>query len=123
MFGEFVRKRRLEMGLSLRAFCMKHSEDPSNWSKMERGILRPPTDYSRLLEIAGYLDFGDSGPEKQKLFDLASAERGQIPDDIMAESDLVANLPVLFRTLRGDVAEEDELMRLADLIRKARAKA
>lgn len=123
MFGELVKARRLELGLSLRAFCMRHNEDPSNWSKMERGLLRPPVDYTRLLQIAGYLELTDGDTRRQQIFDLANAERGRIPEDIMSEAELVANLPVLFRTLRGDVPEEDELLRLADLIRKARTKA
>ena len=37
-FGEHIKARRLEMGLSLRAFCLKNNEDPSNWSKLERGL-------------------------------------------------------------------------------------
>jgi len=107
------------MGFSLRAFCQKAGEDPSNWSKMERGIIGAPTEYSRLLEIAKHLDIADD-ERKQELFDLASAERGRIPKDIMTEQELVSNLPVVFRTLRGEVPTEEELLKLADKIRKAR---
>ena len=121
MFGEFIKQRRLELGLSLRAFCIKHAEDPSNWSKMERGILGPPTEYSRLLEIAHHLKLDDKAG-KQKIFDLAAAERGRVPEDIMSEKKLVENLPVVFRTLRGEAPTEEELLKLADLIRKARSR-
>jgi len=30
-FGVFVKKRRGELNLSLRAFCRRHDIDPSNW--------------------------------------------------------------------------------------------
>jgi transcriptional regulator with XRE-family HTH domain len=119
MFGKFIRKRRLDLGLSLRAFCMKYSEDPSNWSKMEREVLGPPTDYARLLQIAHYLELSDES-SKRELFDLAAAERGRVPGDIMSDAQLVENLPVVFRTLRGEAPTEEELVKLADLIRKSR---
>lgn len=101
---------------------MKWGEDPSNWSKMERGILSPPTDFTRLQEIADRLGLSDDEALKRELFDLANAERGRIPEDIMSEEELVANLPVVFRTLRGEAPTEKELLRLADLIRESRTK-
>ena len=119
MFGEFLKKRRLELGLSLRAFCLKYNEDPGNWSKMERAILPPPIDYSRLFQISKYLELDEKS--KQEFFDLANAERGRIPEDIMSEEKLVSNLHVIFRTLRGEPPTEEELMKLADNIRKARS--
>ena len=36
-----------------------------------------------------------------QLFDLAAAERGQVPEDIMSDEELVDKLPVLFRTMRA----------------------
>jgi len=45
-----------------------------------------------------------------------------IPEDIMSKEKLVSNLPVIFRTLRGEPPTEEELVKLADNIRKARTK-
>ncbi|MCX7044897.1 MAG: helix-turn-helix transcriptional regulator [Candidatus Sumerlaeota bacterium] len=122
MFGDFIKKRRLELNLSLRAFCLKTGEDPSNWSKMERGILGPPEDYTRLLQIARNLEFEDGSEDSRHLFDLASADRGRIPPDIMNEAELVANLPAVFRTMRGESPTEEELIRLAEIFRRERTK-
>ncbi len=47
MFGDYLKSRRLERDLTLRDFCRSAGEDPSNWSKVERGILPPPTDEAR----------------------------------------------------------------------------
>jgi transcriptional regulator with XRE-family HTH domain len=118
-FGEHIKQRRLEMGLSLRAFCAQHSEDPSNWSKLERGMLSPPDSSARLLAIGHYLCYEDDSQQMREFFDLAQIERGQIPRDILENSALMDKLPLVFRTIRGDVPTEDELMRLADIIREA----
>lgn len=117
-FGEHVKSRRLELGLSLRNFCLKLQEDPSNWSKLERGLLPPPDKYERLLQIGHYLGYEAESPEMQGFFDLASISKGKIPRDIQDDSRLMEKLPLVFRTLR-DTPTEEELMRLADLIRGA----
>jgi transcriptional regulator with XRE-family HTH domain len=117
MYGEMIKKRRLDFGLSLRAFCLKFGEDPSNWSKLERGLLKPPAEPQRLQEIADRLEYPKGSRERQAFLDLADAERGRIPQDIMSEEDLVSNLPIVFRTLRGDAPTEEELRRLASLKR------
>ena len=40
-FGEFIKKRRLELGYSLSRFCLAHKFCPSHLSKMERGAIKP----------------------------------------------------------------------------------
>lgn len=116
-FGEHIRERRLGMGLSLRAFCQKHNEDPSNRSKLERGILAPPDSYERILKIGLHLDYEEDSPEMRDLFDLAAVDRGRIPQDIQNDAEAMEKLPLVFRTLRGTPTEE-ELMRLADIVRE-----
>lgn len=117
-FGEHIKARRLDMGLSLRAFCLKHGEDPSNWSKLERGLMPPPESYARILQIGLYLGYEEDSPEMMDFFDLASLDRGNIPQDIRSDAELMDKLPLVFRTLRGTPSEA-QLMRLADIIRGA----
>ncbi len=117
-FGEHIKERRLEMGLSLRSFCTQHGEDPSNWSKLERGMAPPPESFERILQIGQYLDYVEDSPEMQRLFDLASIGRGALPPDIRKDKALMDKLPLVFRTLR-DAPTESDLMRLADIIRDA----
>ncbi len=51
-------------------------------------------------------------------FDLAAADLGQIPEDLMKDERLLKSLPLLFRTVRdGEVSEED-LKRLIEAMRK-----
>lgn len=117
-FGEHIKQKRLGMDLSLRAFCLKHGEDPSNWSKMERGMIPPPESFDRLLKIGRYFGYEDDSPAMRDLFDLASIDQGRFPQDIQNDTAFMEKLPLVFRTLRGN-PDEEELMKLADIIREA----
>lgn len=119
MFGALIKERRLQMGLSLRAFCQRFAEDPGNWSRMERGLLPPPLDSSRMHQIATYLAIPMDSEEFERLVDLAHADRGRVPESIMGDEKLVKLLPVMFRTIRKEPPTDDELFKLADKIREA----
>lgn len=115
-FGEFIRERRLALDLSLRAFCDSFGEDPSNWSKMERGLLLPPAAKERLSQIAERLNI-TTEEDLQRFFDLSDMARQRIPDDIAANEEWMAKLPVVFRTVRGEVPTEESLLDLANLLK------
>ena len=115
-FGEMLKARRLELGLSLRAFCQKYGEDPSNWSKLERGLAHPPTQFEHLNRIRKHLRYGEDSHEARELFEIASIGRGEIPDSVLANEKLMEKLPLVFRTISERPSEED-LMRLADIVR------
>jgi transcriptional regulator with XRE-family HTH domain len=48
MFGEIIKNKRLDHEMTLREFCRQLDEDPSNWSKIERGLNPPPKDEKKL---------------------------------------------------------------------------
>jgi len=121
MFGEYVRGIRLQKRIGLREFCLKSGRDASNWSKLERGVLPPPQDQDSLEAIAGDLGLKRGSPEWYKLFDLAAAERGRLPADIMEDEKLLESLPAFFRTLRGQKPTGEELAKVVELIRPAAA--
>lgn len=121
-FGDFVRARRAEMGVPLRVFCEDNGIDPSNWSKIERGRMAPPQGET-LERYAKALKVKKGSAEWFELFDLASAETGRIPPDL-AESEIAARLPILFRTLRehakdGGRDTKKLLQDLKDVVRKS----
>jgi transcriptional regulator with XRE-family HTH domain len=118
-FGEFVREQRLKQGLTLRDFCKKFEHDPSNWSKIERGLLPPPNDETMLSEWALQLGLKKGDSDWYRFFDFAALEKGKIPHDIMNDEELVKALPVFFRTLRGQKPTEEELKNLAETLRGA----
>ena len=102
-FGEFVRARRAKLEVPLRQFCEANEIYPSNWSKLERGLLSPPQGET-LERYAKALKLKKGSPEWFEFCDLASAETGRIPPDL-ADSEFAAKLPVLFRTLRANARD------------------
>lgn len=122
MFGDFIRETRIKNGIGLREFCLTHRHDPSNWSKLERGILPPPADKAVLERWAQQLRIEKGSNDWQTLFDLASVTRGELPDYIKSDAALLQELPVFFRTLSGQKPNKLELKRLANLMRGTKKK-
>ena len=116
MFTETVKSLRLEKRLTLRDFCEKVGLDPSNWSKIERGVNPPPGDVGLLERLAEF--FGLSGVEKLEFIDAAALQRKEIPPDVADNVILQKALPAFFRAARGHELSEKELAELADDIRK-----
>jgi len=116
-FAELVRKRRAELRLGLRAFCIKCELDPSNWSKIERGLAMAPKDTIVIGKIRRALQYAKDTAEAAALSDCAFIVQGRIPADIVKDKELAAKLPVFFRSVRGDKHSPGELRKLAELIR------
>ncbi len=117
-FGQFVKSLRSQQNLGLREFCLKFSHDPSNWSKVERGVLAPPKAQELLEEMATQLGLRKGDKNWFIFFDLASVAQGVIPEDILSDESLVQKLPIFFRTIRGEKPTKEELKALAALLRK-----
>jgi transcriptional regulator with XRE-family HTH domain len=116
-FGSYFKEKRLKLDLSLREFCLKYGLDPGNLSKLERGILPPPTSSQKLEEYASCLQIVKGSDEWFEFFDLASSEAGKIPPDLMSDQELVNKLPLFFRTVRGQKVPREDLEELIKLIR------
>ena len=118
-FGEFFRGLRERRNMPLRQFCSANGYDPGNISRLERGLLSPPTADEKLRDYARALKIKKGSDEWITFFDLAAVARREIPEDIMADEELVKRLPLVFRTLRGQKVDEKELEALVDRVRKA----
>jgi transcriptional regulator with XRE-family HTH domain len=119
-FGSyFARLRRERTRLSLRQFCDRHGFDPGNISKLERGRLSPPQSLEVLEKYARALGLKKGSDEWYEFFDLAAAARGEIPADILEDTEVVSHLPILFRTLRGERVPNKQLKKLIEIIRRA----
>lgn len=103
--------------MGLREFCSTVELDPSRWSKVERGTMQPPKDDELLKKVASALKIPKSGAEWARFRDLAIFGRGEIPEDLMEDKELVACLPLVFRTLGREKPTKAQLLSLADLIR------
>jgi len=117
-FGSFFESLRQRNSLTLREFCKQAGADPANISRMERGSVTPPKSRDILERYASTLGLESGTDDWYTFFDLASAQQGVMPEDIMNDEELVKRLPAFFRTLRGQKPTADEMKRIAEKIRK-----
>ncbi len=91
--------------------------DPSNYSKIERGRLQPPPPdklgrYLHLLGIPG------GSEDDKELRRLAAIGRGQIPPALLSDEQVMAKLPIFFRTLEGGPIDEALLEELYNTLKR-----
>ena len=118
-FGGYLRQLRLHRGVSLRDFCLRVNADPSNYSKLERGLLYPPEDGTRTEEFGRALDLAPDSPEVRELHRLAALGRGMVPPAVLTDRELAGKLPLFFRTIEGEPVDEDKLEEVIAMIREA----
>jgi transcriptional regulator with XRE-family HTH domain len=118
LFGDFFKKKRRDLGLSLREFCRRNGFDPGNISRIERGLLSPPQTYEKRLEYAKALGISEGTDEWLEFCDLATVSAGKIPEDMVSNREFMNALPILFRTARRKELNEQELRELLDKIRR-----
>lgn len=119
MFGIFVKEKRLEKNLSLREFCRRLGEDASNWSKIEREVMKPPKDKEKLERIADILDIEKGSKDWDTLSDYADIDWEKIPDYVMrSEEEVLKLLPIFFRTIGSIKPTSDELDELIENLQK-----
>lgn len=117
-FGKVLKDLRVAKELTLRQICKLTNYDPSNWSKIERGKISPPSDEKILRRWAIILGL----KHKNKIgefIDRAKVAQGIIPKDILSQKNAVKYLPAFFRTLRNKKPTKEEIDRLIELIRGA----
>lgn len=117
-FGALLKRLRLARGLTLREFCLKSGFDPGNYSRLERGLFPPPQSNEAIEKYATALGLERGTDDWVELFDIAAAERGVIPQDLLSDEEVVNKLPVLFRTLRATRVDTKQLDELVDRVRR-----
>ncbi|MCK4826721.1 helix-turn-helix domain-containing protein, partial [bacterium] len=117
-FGNFFKQRRRELGLTLREFCRINGFDPGNISKLERGLLPPPSAKEKRLQYANALGIREGTDDWLTFCDLATTSAGKIPQDIVSDEEVMNALPVLFRTIRRRSLDEKDLKKLIDSVRR-----
>jgi transcriptional regulator with XRE-family HTH domain len=106
-FGQLIKDLRIAKRLTLRQCCMELGTDPSNWSKMERGVSPPPKDLATLDRWAGFFAVGSE--RRQEFNDLASLARQEIPNDMANDEKVISLLPAFFRAVRGKELDGERL--------------
>jgi transcriptional regulator with XRE-family HTH domain len=115
-FGKILKKLRIKANLSLRDVCKSVNYDPSNWSKIERGKMSPPSKEPILIEWAKVLNL-KTKKDIQDFIDKATIAQGIIPKDILQDENMVEYLPAFLRTLRNKKPTKKEIDKLMELIK------
>lgn len=115
MFNELAKSLRIQKKLTLRDFCEQIGLDPSNWSKVERGV-NPPREMSGFW--SDWPSFWAHWGKKLEFMDAAALQRKEIPPDVADSAILQKALPAFFRAARGHELTEAELKSLAEDIRR-----
>jgi transcriptional regulator with XRE-family HTH domain len=114
-FGEFAKDRRIAASQTLRSFCRDAAIDPSNWSKIERGVLPPPDEAGFLTRVSDVLRL--TSEERVTLVDLAAIARGQIPEDLRDE-EILNKMPAFFRAIRGQEYTPEDFEKLLSGVKR-----
>jgi transcriptional regulator with XRE-family HTH domain len=117
-FGAFFKACRLEARKGLRQFCVGNDFDPGNISRMERGVMPPPQSQALLTKYARALGIREGSDEWYTFFDLAAADKGLIPPDLLNDEEVLAQLPMVFRTMRNRKPDAKTLDALIELLRR-----
>ena len=117
-FGNFFKRKRINLGLTLREFCRIHELDPGNISKLERGLAKPPQTKGSLAKYAAMLKIENDSEEWPEFSDLAATSAGKLPEDVISNEEIMNALPVLFRTARKESLNEETLTKLVSAIKK-----
>jgi transcriptional regulator with XRE-family HTH domain len=117
IFGEFIRSNRIARNLSARDVASGAEMLPSNFSKMEHGVLRPPQDGVKQKRIASALGLNPGSEEEGRFFDLAAKANHSTPADVADIISREDTLPLLLRTIGNKRLGRKEIEELVALVR------
>lgn len=117
-FGDFFSAKRKALRKTLREFCRENGFDAGNISKLERGLLRPPKSKEKRLQYASALGIKEGSDDWLEFCDLATISAGKIPVDIVSDKELLAAVPVFFRSIRKGGFEKEKIQKFLETIKK-----
>lgn len=114
-FGEFIRKVRQRNRITARTAADAAGMLPSNFSKMEHGLLNPPKDAERQKALAAAISLEEA--ELSIFFDLAAKAANSIPVDIAEIISEQEAVPLLLRTIGNKRLDPATVKRLVQIVR------
>jgi len=117
-FGEYVRKRRIMLGFTLRKFSQKNNYDPAYVSRIENKLTLPPDNEEKLIALAQALEINKHTSDWDTFFDLAAIGKNKIPNDLVKENPQIVDfLPAFFRVARKKDIKNNDIETLLRIIR------
>ena len=118
-FGRLIRERRRELQMTLGDFADKADIDAGNLSRIENDRVAPPQNQAVLNRICSGLGYDLDAPEAKHLRDVAAIQNGRLPHDIVENEEIMAQMPLLLRSVAKHRLNSKEVDRLVELIREA----
>ena len=117
-FGDFFSAKRKELRKTLREFCRENGFDAGNISRLERGLMTPPQGREKREQYARALGIKIGSDDWLEFCDLAKISAGKIPDGIVEDKELMAEVPILFRSIQKGGIEKERVKALLDALKK-----
>ena len=122
-FGTRLRAMRLAAGLSLQKFCRRAGLDSGNYSRIERGLTRPPRDHAKMEPIRPVLGLAPDDDDWAYLLMLADAEWDTLPRRLLTGDRVRPLLPALLQGVAGGRLTGPQVEALVALVRNGREDA
>jgi hypothetical protein len=71
-----------------------------------------------LAHYAKCLGIVEGSDEWLEFFDIARTDAGRIPEELLADKNIVAKLPLVFRTIKGQKLTGEQLEKFARALEK-----
>ena len=117
-FGDFFSAKRKSLGKTLREFCRENGFDAGNMSRLERGLQTPPQSKEKRRQYASAVGIKEGSEEWLEFCDLATISAGKIPDSIVSDKELMAEVPILFRSIKKEGIEKERIQNLLEALKK-----
>lgn len=114
-FGEYVRKRRESLKMTIRDFAEKVNISPAYLCDIEKGNRRPPEKY--LEKFADILQIDDA-EELNAFYDSAGMSKNGQHSDINNYIEGLPSARMALRTAKDNHYTDDDWMKLVEIIRQ-----
>lgn len=119
-FTEFFRQRRMELGYTARKFAAEKGYDVGYISRLENGIVAPPSEHEKVAALARALEIEEGSKMWGEFFDAVAIARNEIPEDLRDDKVAISMLPAFYRGLRNKSLDEEEVKELLKLLEDSR---
>jgi len=116
-FGTYLKSLRKASGKAARIVALEAGMQPSNYSRLEYGVINPPQIKAKLDRLARAVGIIDNEAEMARFYDLAAMANQSIPldlADIISKDDAV---PLMLRTLGNKRLTKQEVEEIVRLVR------
>ena len=118
LFGKHLKALRKASGKAARIVALEAGMQPSNYSRLEYGVINPPQTKQKLDRLASAVGvFGST--EMSQFYDLAAAANKSVPldlADIISKDDAI---PLMLRIIGNKKLSKQEVHEILKLVRGA----